>query len=53
MRACVRASEDCSEAGFKLSKADDKDDDDERVDELSNKQQSAGEGGNVSHRGQQ
>ena len=41
MRACVRASEDCSEAGFKLSKADDKDDDDERVDELFNNRATA------------
>ena len=43
----MRASEDCSEAGFKLSKADDKDDDDKRVDELFNKQHRAGEGKRV------
>ena len=41
MRACVRASEDCSEGSFKLSKAADKDDDDERVDELFNNRATA------------
>ena len=30
----VRASEACSKGGFKLNKADNEDDDDERVDEL-------------------
>ena len=30
----MRASEACSKGGFKLNKADNEDDDDERVDEL-------------------